>query len=473
MKNRTIALVVGMVLLLCSSLPAQITFERWYGGADVDIGMSVAQTTDGGYIIAGYTESFGAGNYDVYLLKTNALGDTTWARTYGGSDDDYGYSVAQTADGGYIIAGRTGGDVYLIKTDTSGYSLWAKTFDGGDSDYGYSVAQTVDGGYIIAGQTGADVYLIKTSTTGDSLWAQSYGSPESDWGMSVAQTSDEGYIVAGWTMPSGVGSSNVYLIRADSLGDSIWARAYGDTMDAGGNSVALTTDGGFVIAGIIMPFFPYYSPDVYLLKTDSLGDTLWTKTFGTGDSWDEGYSVAQTTDGGYIIAGETEVSVTNRDACLIKTDATGNPQWMKTFGGVDFDNAHSVAQTSDSGYIIGGYTWSYGAGLQDVYLIKTDSLGNVGIEEEPDLGHTTKDIRLTAIPNPFTTSTTISFLGVSENQNTRLSELHIYDSSGRLLKSMKLETGTYEFGTDLKPGVYFLKLIVGESTETKKIIKIR
>ena len=203
---KRLAMILGMFTLLLVSLSnAQQRWERNYGGADGDLGYSVQQTSDGGYVVAGYTVSFGD-SIQVYLIKTNATGDTLWTRTYGGTSDDYGYSVQQTMDTGYVIAGKTNSfgnfyQVYLIKTNSFGDTLWTRTYGGAGYDDGRSVQQTSDGGYIVAGWTnsfgdGNQVYLIKTNAQGDTLWTKAYGGTDGDLGYSVQQTSDGGYIVA-------------------------------------------------------------------------------------------------------------------------------------------------------------------------------------------------------------------------------------------------------------------------------------
>src|SRR5437867_391901 len=221
---QVIGVIIVMLLSSISPSPAQTVFQRTYGGSGDDYGNAVQQTSDGGYIIAGSTSSFGVGG-DVYLIKTNALGDTLWTRTYGSPFDDYGYSVQQTSDGGYIITGSTGScgpgcsDVKLIKTNSLGDTLWTRTYGGSFADRGYSVQHASDGGYIIVrstptcGSSDVDVYLIKTNALGDTLWTRTYGGSGNDYGNSVQQTSDGGYIVGGYTLSFGAGSSDVYLIK--------------------------------------------------------------------------------------------------------------------------------------------------------------------------------------------------------------------------------------------------------------------
>lgn len=323
--------------------------------------------------MTGLTTSFGAGGDDVYLVKTNSSGDTLWTRTYGGSGLDYGYSVRQTADSGYIVAGRTWSfgagdeDIYLVKTNSSGDTLWTRTYGGDATDRCYSVQQMTDGGYILTGLTYSpsswwddDMYLIKANSTGDPLWTRTYGwFGTHEAGTSVQQTEDGGYIVAGWTDAFFDESDwDVYLIKTDSGGDIQWSHTYGGSGFDIAWSVQQTTDGGYVVAGYTESFGAG-GGDVYLIKTDSTGDTLWTRTYG-GNGNDCGFFAEQTTDGGYVVSARAGSS------CLIKTDSTGDTLWSRTCGG---NEGYSVQQTKDGGYIIV-------AGGGDVLLTKLDHFGN-------------------------------------------------------------------------------------------------
>ncbi len=332
----------------------------------------------------GNTISYGVGNSDVWLIKTDASGDTLWTKTFGGNDNEYGKCVQQTSDGGYIIVGFTKSfgagkyDVLLIKTDASGDTLWTKTFGGSDYDKGYYVQQIPDGSYVITGHTksyGAgnyDVWLIKTDASGDTLWTKTFGGTNNDESYSVRQTIDSGYIIAGNTKSYGAGNTDVWLIKTDASGDTLWTKTFGGSSYDNGYCVQQIPDGSYIITGHTQSY-GVGNYDVWLIKTDASGGTLWTKTFG-GNSNDESYSVQQTTDSGYIITGNTQsYGAGNTDVWLIKTDSLGNKIWTNTFGGSRYDYGYSVKQTSDYGYIVTGYTGSYGAGSFDSWLIRIES----------------------------------------------------------------------------------------------------
>src|SRR6185436_15944534 len=265
-------------------------------------GRSVQQTPDGGYIVAGYSESFSSDtSNDVYVIRTDSIGDTLWTRTYGGTGYQVGTSVKQTADGGFIIGGT-----YLIKIDANGAIIWVKTYS---NNIGISsVQQTADSGYIfIGGGTGVnsslDVYLMKTDVSGIQLWTKTFGGTGFENGYSFQQTTDGGYIIAGVTNTFSP-TSAVYLIRTDSVGNSLWTKTYGLTGQGNiGNSVQQATDGGFFITGSTSgPISQADTPNVYLIKTDTIGNLLWSKTYGRS-SLAHGLCGQQTADGGYIAVG--------------------------------------------------------------------------------------------------------------------------------------------------------------------------
>ena len=453
-------LSVSLVALFTEYAHAQVRFARTYGGANEDRAFSVQQTTDGGYIVAGLTNSFVASGSDIFLIKTDASGNIQWAKTYG--ETDYYYLarfVQQTSDGGYIVAGYTysfamGSDIFLIKTDENGNLEWAKTYGGTDWEEVYSVQQTSDGGYIVAGYTysfgadGRDIFLIKTDENGNLEWAKTYGGTNDEWAYSVRQTSGGGYIVAGYTYSFGAGGR-----------------------------------------------------DIFLIKTDANGNLEWAKTYG-GTDFDYAYSVQQTSGGGYIVAGYTESFATGGGIFLIKTDEFGNVQWSKTYGG---NRAYSVQQTSDGGYIVAGETHSFGAGYYDIFLIKTDANGDIGscsifqdvtptvntpsptvTTPSPSVSSpsfTVNTLSLTVTPQTFAVSV-LCFLSISEScqiasglitlykggikvSKSGEFEVKVYNISGVMVKSIK---GKDEVKIQLSRGVYFVEVISGGKVIREKVV---
>ena len=398
-KLSVISLIFSLLFILScedkkDSTPPDIIFVRTFGGSELDNGVSVQQTTDGGYIITGITQSFGNGNNDVWLIKTDSQGTEEWNKTFGGSKNDEGNSVQQTSDGGYIITGRTyvigsvdDSDVWLIKIDSNGNEEWNQTI--GESGNGYDYYdhgefghQTTDGGYVIIGNTTSfgsgnqqDVWLIKTDPLGNEEWNKTFGGSGLDLGKTVQQTTDGGFIITGFTGSFGYGEYDIWLIKTDPLGNEEWNKTFGGSDDDLGFSIQQTTDGGYIIIGTTQSF-GNGGRDGWLIKTDSNGNQEWNKTFG-GSSMDNCRSIKKTDDGGYIITGFTRsYGNGDNDLWLIKTDSNGNQEWNKTFGGSDKEGGFDVQKTDDGGYIITGYTSSFGNGKNDVWLIKTDSEGN-------------------------------------------------------------------------------------------------
>jgi hypothetical protein len=477
-------LLYTVFCLLPTVVKAQISFEKTYGSSYDEVGYSVEQTSDGGYIVAGYTDPSGLGLTDIYLIKTDSLGDTLWTRTYDESNYDRAQSVIETSDGGYILAGSKSGvglqNVYVIKTDSFGNTLWVRDYGGSSGDGAESVRETRDGGYIIAGFTlsygagSSDIYLIRMDSTGDTLWTKTYGGSNQEGGTSVQETVDGGFIIAGATNSFGAGNLDLYLVRTDSLGVTLWSKTYGGVWNDYGSSIQETQDGGYVIVGTTVSF-GIGNGDVYVVRTDSQGDSLWTKTYG-GLGVDGGRSIQQTSDGGYILTGSTEFWGAI-DLYLVKTDSFGDTLWTRTFGDTARENGFSVQQTSDGGFIIAGYTESFGAGGDDVYLIKTAGDGTVGIEEElkKNKVNYSKIILFQNQPNPFQRWTVIGYSLPETGSVT----LKIYDINGRLVETLvnePKEPGLYDVrweGINRANGIYYYRLSINNLTATKKMILLK
>ena len=382
-------LIFVLLITICSLqiINAQTQWQRTIGGTGDDQARSIIQTTNGGFIITGFTNSFGAGNYDFYIVKFNSSGTLQWSRTVGGTGDDQTQSIIKTTDAGYAVAGYTRplgsdySDFYIVKFDSGGSLQWNKTINRANYDYAFSIIQTSDGGFTLAGvsATGgvfsSDMFIAKLNSAGTYQWSKTYGGSGDEPALSMIQTADGGFVFAGYS--NSYSPFHVfYILKIDSTGTLQWCRLIGETGTGSVvYSIIQTTDGGFALAGGFTPTGTG-NYDMYIVKLSSGGSLQWTRTVGgTGD--DNANSIIQTTDAGFAVAGYTNSFGTgNYDMYIVKLNSSGTLQWSRTVGGTGYDNANSIIQTTDAGFVIAGYTNSFGTGNYDMYIVKLDAGGN-------------------------------------------------------------------------------------------------
>jgi len=386
---KKIALFVVFFFTLASSMPLNAQWAKTYGGSQYDSVAALIQLTDtGGYIVCGRTASFGAGSYDIWLLELSALGEVEWEKAYGGSDGDYPYSIQQTSDGGYILAGTTysfgsgSGDAWVLKVSSTGDVEWEKTYGGIDYDTARYLQTTSDGGYIVVGYTenwgagGYDIWVLRLSSTGSIVWQNTYGGFDDDLGWSIEQTSDGGYIVAGETFSFGDFSDNAWILKLSSTGSIVWQKIYGGSNTDWSSETHQTSDGGYIVVGGTYSFGAG-DCDGWILKLNSAGTVQWQRAYGEFD-YDYAYSIQQTSDDGYIVGGYTySFGAGVDDAWVIKIDSSGDIDWERTYGDILSDWGRGIQETGSGGYIGYGSTYSTGAGSSDFSILKLYADGDI------------------------------------------------------------------------------------------------
>ena len=397
-----------------------LQWSRNIGGPSQDLAFSAELTSDGGYVIFGHTTSFGAGYADYYLVKTDSNGDTLWTKTYGGAGDDYGFDVKQTLDGGYIITGTE--------------NTW--------------------------GAGGFDVMNIKTDVWGNIEWTKIYGGLLGESGSCIWQTPDSGYITAGSARSWGAGNNDMYLIRSDKNGDTLWTRLYGNTGSDGANRSLPSADGNIIVTGT---FASGAGAKTYLMKTDMNGDTLWTRAFG-GDSSETGNTVWKTTDGGYLIAGSTN-SYGNglHDMFLIKTDDMGR-SCIDSVRNTIITRPPTIVGSPVPLVMSGGSTLQTNASVAaggSIFKICRGEILGIDNFSSPNDG------AIELYPNPTPCSFSIS---LGEESGTGNWEVEILDVTGRLIEKQKINSQLSTFNFQLSAGVYLVKVSDKEKEFTKKFV---
>ncbi len=409
----------------------EMKMRNVFGGTSYDGMSSIVRTSEGGYATAGYTQSNNGdvaanqGANDFWVIKYNNRGSMVWQKNFGGTADDTARSIIQTSDGGYVIAGDTASnngnvsgnhgtiDMWIIKISSSGVLQWQKSLGGTGFEYAFSIVQSTDGGYAVAGRTesnngdvsgnqgGNDFWVVKLSSTGTLQWQKTFGGTSGEIANSIITTADGGYAIAGTTQSNNgnvsgnQGANDFWVIKINSTGTLQWQKTFGGTGIDVANEIVQNADGSYTVTGETRSINGNVSGnhggiDFWVINISSTGALQWQKTFG-GTGNDAGRSIIQTTDGGYVVAGYTasndgDVSGNHGsdDSWVIKLNSTGALQWQKALGGTNSDSAYSITQAANGSFVVtGGATSNDGDivgpanGLTDAFILNLDANGNV------------------------------------------------------------------------------------------------
>jgi hypothetical protein len=454
-----------ILLSLFSFLPskAQITFQKQYGDAAFyDVSLSGQQTSTGGYILSFQSDSLGS--IDMGMMKTDLFGNVIWKKFYGTAGADIGTFARETSDGGFILTGGWDGfgndSVVLIKTDVNGNLQWQKLYTPTSGrSVGQYVVQTSDGGYAVAGFTGSGssekMFLFKTDASGNLSWTKTYGAINGGEGYCVHEIPGVGFILSG-TYTSAT-SSDLWLVRTNNIGDTLWTRTNGTAQDEVGYKCWRNSDGGFVMTG-----FGYHSGgDIFLWRTDANGNTIWTKTFDDG-GWEEAYGVVQTSDGGFAMTGRSGNPSHYDDGWLIRTDGNGTMIWNRYFHSSLMSEFSDIAQTSDGGFILAGDRVDSSNFNENMFLVKTGPAGYVGVNEilSPN------EDEFSVFPNPASAFSEIHFSAALPGRRIRLS-----DMNGKILIDEETDSEIYRMNlAEISNGIYVVSVISENGISSKRII---
>ena len=485
-----------------------IQWQKCLGGDDYDIANCIQQTSDAGYIVAGYTLSKNGdvvgnhGVFDFWVVKLDGSGSVQWKKTFGGSDHDLAFAIRQTKDGEYVVVGYTRSndgdvsgnhgdkDVWVVKLGSMGELQWQKTLGSSGWDEAKSVELTTEGGIIIAGQAGSndgdvsgnhgflDFWVVKLNSQGTIEWQKTLGGTSDDSALSIKPTTDGGYIVVGETQSNNGdvsgnnGNVDFWVAKLDSIGEIEWQNALGGIGLDVASDVVETND-GFVVCGYAGSHNSgdvtghHSSLDYWIVKLNKTGDLVWQKCYG-GNNFDYARNIIQTSDGNLVILGE--VKSTDGDVegnygiqmiWVLKLNPLGDIIWKKILGGTEGEGSGSIQETSDHGYILAGFSWSNNGdvsgnhGGADFWVVKL-SPESVGIPDIP-----TQSAQLDIFPNPAQQSITLFIPTLSAGDLTEAGEASVSVSISNLLAQVVAyktisNGGSLDIGM-LPKGSYFVR----------------
>lgn len=468
--------IILLFIMYCSFfVQGQITFQKVYSGLYTMDGLDAIPAIDGGYIIAGMTTNDIIEDTDIHIIKTNSTGDKLWEKSYGGAKVEYSFGILQATDNsGYYVVGYSqsygGGDydIWLLKVKVNGDTAWAKTYGSWGNDQGKEIIPTSDGNYMIVGwsnNTGGpnyEAWLIKIKPDGEVIWDKKYGGVNKDYGNSVKQTPDGGYIMLGNTFSFG-SNGDAYLVKTDPLGAVEWSKNYGGANMDEGISVIANTDGTYTFC-VRDSSTLNADVNVQVIKTDASGGIIWNKNYG-GSQKDTDKMIQPTSDGGYVVAAITRSFPWNKmglpDMWILKLNADGDTLWSRGYGGQDNEHCYSVRQTTDGGYIAVGKTESFSAedGIMFLKLNPLGRLGPVGINEFASEG-------LTIYPNPSNGIVNIDL------NDLKCSSVEVCNTLGQVVFSKIIQSSdqSKSIEIDLQQGIYFVTIVSTDRFISKKII---
>ena len=385
--NRYLTILFVLTFSIQNSFSQEI-FTKTFGGKANEHAMSVIQTKDGEYVVAGFTFSYGKGKSDIWVMKLDRYGEKIWQRYLGSKGLDWPNALIETRDGNYVIAGYSRdddthlSDAWIFQLNEYGEGMWSKTFGGESDDVAKAIIQTSDGGFAVTGFTysnsrgESDVWLLRLNAVGEELWQKNYGGKGTEMGYSIMETQDDGFLIGGYQSYDSVNKADMLIVKTDRKGKGVWRRALKSRGNDIVESVLETPRGDFLIGG--WAYMPEKGDlDAKLAKMGPGGKILWERTYG-GKGKDAIYDMEFAPEGGIILAGQTGSFGPSSDVWIFHTDNEGRMDWQKRSKGDKNDYGHALALANDGGFVIAGGTKSYSAKGSDMVLMKTDPKGNFG-----------------------------------------------------------------------------------------------
>ncbi|UPT70871.1 MAG: T9SS type A sorting domain-containing protein [Flavobacterium sp. JAD_PAG50586_2] len=494
----------------CFAQAPSISWEKTYGGIKFENANALKKTNDGGYIIAGYsTTGFGGSSnfnqmgQDWWVMKIDSLGAVIWEKTYGGTGDELLFSINPTADGGYIMSGHTGSsngdvtsnhgmnDIWVVKIDGIGTIQWQKTIGGSNFEISGDAVQCADGGYLVCGSTRShdgdavlnpagfddNSYIIKLDSFGVIQWQKFYGGTLADALKKIVEVND-GFVLCGMTTSNDInvsgnhGGFDYWIVKIDSLGNLLWQKTLGGTLNDSAMDIEKTNDDGFIVAG-----YSYSTngnitgnhgdDDAWIVKLSSDGNIQWQRAYG-GTNTDRASDISVTRDGyafaGYSLStdGDVTSSVAGYQGWVVKIDSAGNLTWNKTLGGSSSESMNGIVEIT-GGYVVAGYTSSANGdvtinhGQGDMWVVK---LAQQDLSNNPTI-----TIQFSVFPNPAK-----SFLNLQMSKDIFIDKVTITDLTGKIIIQQTKNNNVINT-ENLSGGIYFIHAFSGENKYQTKFIK--